>query len=330
MKKILIAFPILCLPFALPAQDEEEPKQPSAAGLVLSHLKADKVPAKPTAWTSPEGSIVLHGDLFGDGRHLALAASDGATFAKAESGTWKILDRWDVLPAWVPAGKKPEDLGYYHIDPPEVPFILRDLTGDKVPEILVSFNNDGYRLGYRIFIRKDEGVKLLDTFSQRGEPEVKAGLMVLRDVDWGRKSWGSIDTCYRWVDDAPVAVAYFGGYGKDEDDSYQIVAKVRSGGGHQSYKIIQENGTYRIQKGTWDGAYEFAELKDFAKVTLHTDDADDAISYDDALLFEKLTGVSGEVCVSADQLDSFKTKRATARWEIEGSEEAKTLLGEKP
>ena len=89
VKRIAVVLPLLCLPFAGMAEVPRALEVPVAIG-VLADLPTDAMPPKPVAWTSPTGPIVLHGDLFKDGRHLALVASDGTTLALA--GKWNQID----------------------------------------------------------------------------------------------------------------------------------------------------------------------------------------------------------------------------------------------
>lgn len=299
---------------------------PVAIG-VIADLPTDALPPKPVPWTSPGGPIVLHGDLFKDGRHLALVASDGTTLALAGKNGWEIIDRWEILPAWVPAGEKAEDLGYEHSNPPEVPFVLKDLTGDGVPEALVAYENDGYDIGYRILKKKGEGAELLKIGSESGEPRFEGGFMVLCSQDAGRKAEGSIDTFYRWTNDAPVAAGSFGEECSDPDKVSLFAVRHLPDGTEQAFEIKGGEGVLLVNSGQLEG-FQLVDSRHFAVVREAGKEQAPGLFDVGALLFERITGVPAELCMEAENREDFKKAKAAMKLEIEGSEEAKKLLGE--
>lgn len=330
MKPIALVLPISLLPFLASAQLAEEP---SAAHRVLSNLKANEIPAKPVSWISPQGPIVLHGDFFGDGRHLALVASDGTTLAQAGEGQWRVLGRWDVLPAWVPAGEDPEELGYEKVKPPEVPFVLRDLSGDGVPEILIAFDNDGERIGYAIARKKGDALDLLDVSSASNEPRGLAGFLKIPSVLWSGKSWDLIDNFYRWSNEGLTEVGSLGKYSGSPDEGSLGFIAVRHlpDGSDQAFHIREQDGLAIVLSGTWNGGFEIKDATEFAKVrSIVPEGASSNILHTKALLFERMTGVPGELGVTRAESEGFKQARGGLKLEIEGSEEAKALFGEKP
>lgn len=331
MNRLDLALPMLLLPFLAGAQLAEEP---SAADRVLSQLKADETPPKPIPWTSPEGPIVLHGDFFGDGRHLALVASDGTTLAQADKGQWRVLGSWEVLPAWVPAGEDPEELGYENVKPPEVPFVLRDLNDDGVPEILIAFENDGERIGYAIARKKGDALDLLDVSSASNEPRGMAGFLKIPAVLWNGKSWEPIDNFYRWPKDGALSeVGSFGKYSDPEKQGKAGIIAIRRlpEGVDQAFQIREEDGVAKVRVGIWNGGFEIRDAADFATVrSVVPEGGTRDFLHTCALLFERMTGVPGELGVTRLQSEGFKKARPTLKLEIEGSEEAKALLGENP
>ncbi|WP_265594993.1 hypothetical protein [Haloferula sp. BvORR071] len=302
---------------------------------ILAGLSAEKMPRKPEPWVSPKGPMVLHGDLFGDGRHLAV---EGSGLAVGDKKGWKVLSEWkDVFPAWVPEGKTPEEAGYQHIYPPSVPFVLKDVTGDKVPEILISFENDGWSLGYHILKKKGEGAELLEMRSERGEPRLEAGLMVVCTSDWGRKCWGSVDTFYRWTKGVPVELGSFGEYCADPDHPTLFVMRRLPDGSEQALGIESEGDKLVVKTGKFK-AWEIEDAKDFATVRDAADKEGPGLYKATALLFERVTGIPGELCFEAsreggapeaDLRKRHREAKAAMKLEIEGSPEAKALLGEK-
>jgi hypothetical protein len=324
VKCIAVVLPTLGLALSGMAEVPKALEVPVAIG-ILADLPPDAAPLKPVPWTSPGGTIVLHGDLFKDGRHLALVASDGTTLALAGKQGWEILDRWEVLPAWVPAGEKAEDLGYEHCNPPEVPFVLKDLTGDGVPEALVAFENDGYRVGYEILKKKGEGAELLKQRSERDEPRFEGGFMVVCSEDWGRKAWGSIDTFYRWTNDVPVAVGSFGEECSDPAKVSLFIMRHLPDGTEQAFKIVKGDGVLLVNRGKYEG-FKLAEAKHYAVVREAGKEEAPGLYDVGALLFERITGVPGELCKEAEDREDFTKAKAAMKLEIEGSEEAKKLL----
>lgn len=325
VKRIAVVLPLLCLPFAGMAKVPRALEVPVAIG-VLADLPTDAVPPKPVSWTSPTGPIVLHGDLFKDGRHLALVASDGTTLALAGKDGWEILGRWEVLPAWVPAGEKAEDLGYENCSPPEVPFVLKDLTGDGVPEALVAFENDGYSVGYRILKKKGEGAELLKIGSQSGEPRFESGLMVVCSANRARKAWGAIDSFYRWTNDAPLEVGSFGEDCSDPDKVSLFAVRHLPDGTEQGFEMKKGEGVLLVNSGKLDG-FQLSDAKHFAVVREVGKEEAPELSDVGAVLFERMTGVPGELCMKPEARDDFKKAKAGMKLEVEGSEEAKRLLG---
>jgi hypothetical protein len=332
VKRIAIVLPLFFLPIAGTAQVPKAQEVPSAI-TALADLPPDELPPKPVPWTSPGGAMVLHGDFFADGRHLALAASDGTTLLEGSKDGWKILDRWEVLPAWVPKGEKPEDLGYDHCDPPEVPFVLKDLTGDGIPEALVAFENDGYQVGYAIAMKEESGVKLLDVRSESGEPELRQGYMAVPSAHSGRRAeWGST-TFYRWEKGKPVAAAVCVDDARPNTGIRKIAVRLLPGGKQQAYEIVHEGGPWKIRSGEWDGGVGMSELKDFAKVSFTPDpfagDGVEAFIAANALLFERLTGLPAAISVEdPDRKEDFAKFLPQLKIEAEGSDEAKKQLRE--
>lgn len=264
---------------------------------------------------------------------MALVASDGTTLAQAGEGQWRVLGRWDVLPAWVPAGEDPEERGYEKVKPPEVPFVLRDLSGDGVPEILIAFDNDGERIGYAIARKKGDALDLMDVSSANNEPRGLAGFLKIPAVLWNGESWEPIDNFYRWSKEGLAEVGSLGKYSATPDDPNPGFIAVRhlDDGVDQAFQIREQNGLAIVLSGAWNGGFEIKDATEFAKVrSVVLEGQSSDIRYTMALLFERMTGVPGELGVTRAQVEGFKKARPGLKLEIEGSEEAKGLLGEKP
>jgi hypothetical protein len=177
-----------------------------------------------------EARMSLVGDCFSDGRRLAVIevgqAHTSLALAVFDHGQWRLLTTWNVTPAWVPEGKTAEESGYFHISPPANPFQRIDLDGDGVPELLVAFNNDGYRLGYAI-IKQDKGEplpRLLEVFSGCALPQACAGYLLTFTAS-GRKAWWGETNYYRWDKGLPVHVATWHDDAHDPEKTYWAVTR---------------------------------------------------------------------------------------------------------
>lgn len=169
------------------------------------------VPDKDAATQVLDGRIALVGDLFYDGRRLAVIEDEvGLALAVFAENKWRLLTTWAVAPAWIQEGKTAQELGYYHLHPTPTsdPFKRMDLDGDAVPELLVAFNTDGYQLGHVIFkqTKGEPCPRLLEVFSARGLPKARAG-QLLTFNDSGRKAWWGETAYHRWEKGRPVHIA---------------------------------------------------------------------------------------------------------------------------
>jgi hypothetical protein len=317
--------------------EEQEQTEWQTPQEVLAAINPGKAPDKPKIWHSPRGPVVLHGDLFGDGRHLALVGGEGTSWAFAKDGAWVVAGGLDVVPAWVPPGKTTTDeryIQYYNCNPPEVPFVLKDLNGDRVPEVLVAFNNDGYRTGYAIARKEGQDIELMDLRSERGEPEWTGDYLVVTTRDPGRKDWGSGDTYYKWREGVPVPMATWNDYARDPEIIRNVAERHQAGGKDRDFELVQnDDGSWNVRSRDWKGAGKTAAWKDFARIQLTVDPAHeldpDVWRAEEALLFELTTGISGEALrVSLPKGESFDFAKAASRVrvQVEGSDEAKETL----
>jgi hypothetical protein len=317
------------------AEEEREWQTPQQ---VLAAIDAGKVPGKPQVWHSPLGSVVLHGDLFGDGRHLALVGTAGTSWAVAKDGAWEVAGRLDVEPVWVPPGKKTTDeeyVRYYNCDPPEVPFVLKDLDGDRVSEVLVAFNNDGYGAGYAIARKDGNGINLLDLRSGRGEPDWIGEFLIVNTIDSGRKAWWSGDTYYKWREGKPEPVVTWAEDCYDPEKVRWIAVRHEAGGKDRAFEIAQIGDEWMVRSCRWKQGVETAEEKDFATIgiTMGSLKQDEVGTFDlkETIVFEMVTGIPGSVLwrrAFAEKSEGFDYAKAvsTCQVKVEGGDEAKALL----
>jgi hypothetical protein len=320
----------ICGAFAEEKIDWQTPQQ------VLASIEVGKTPKKPRAWQSPRGSVVLHGDFFGDGRHLALVGGAGTSWAVVKDGEWEVAGELDVEPAWVPEGKFRSDerfIRYYHCNPPEVPFVLKDLNGDNVPEVLVAFNY-GHRTGYTIARKEGQGIKLLDLYSTSGEPEWTGTYLVVTTWDSGRKAWGSEQTYYRWEEGVPVAVAAWQDDTRDPEKLRSVAVRHEADGKDQRFDLLQnEDGSWSVRRLDSKGDGETKAEEEFARIVVKVDPAheldSDALRAEEAIIFELLTGIPATAMRNpywGGESFDFGKSASWIQVTVEGGDEAKTLL----
>ena len=340
MKAIVVWVAVLGIQGALAEeQSEGQPEQPKwqTPQEVLAAVDAGKAPKKPQVWQSPRGPVVLHGDLFGDGRHLALVGTTGASWAVAKNGKWEVAGQLDVWPVWVPPGTAIDDERYseeHRCNAPEVPFVLKDLDGDRVPEVLITFNNDSHNTGYSIARKDGKGIKVMDLRSERGVPEWTGKFLVVTTSVSGRKCWGSDDTYFRWQQGVAVPVATWGEDTKDLDKFQILGVRHQAGGKDRDFELVQnEDGPWNVRSRDWKGAGETATWKDFAKIEVteirKSSEIPNSWKVEEALLFELITGISGaEMRSPLHDFERFDFAKESARFQvkIEGSDEAKKTL----
>ncbi len=305
---------------------------------MLSESDVGELPPKPQFWQSSKGPIVLHGDLFGDGRHLAVVGTTVTTLAVVDEGAWKMVGRDPTEPAWLPKGTSPEEWGYYNYPPPPEPFVLKDLDGDKVPELLVAFDNDGYHLGYKIAKKDGAGIKFLEVRSEQGEPERVGEYLAVTSLTSGRKAWWSGTTYYRWQGGNPSPAARWIEDARDPEKGRWIAERVSKEGVARTFEIVAAgDARWSVRECKLGEGVETSDEKDFAKVRFShgQGESEDSSGYlaEMTLMFEMATGLPGNtLTLPSGNRETFDFSKATAgvRVEIEGGDEAKKVLKRVP
>ncbi len=300
----------------------------------LDTIKPETFPKTHQSWQVPDGPVVLHGDFFGDGRHLALVGTSVTTFAAGDKEGWKVVSNHEVDPAWTPAGKEHEDAAHYNIGAPTVPFVLKDLNGDEVPEVLVAFNNDGYQLGFAIAKKKGDGIEFLKVQSDHGEPDFRHDYLVLSSNNSGRKAWWGGFTYCRWKEGVPVPAAVWVDDARDPEILRWIVVRCQGEKGEKAFEVLMdEDGLWKVRSVTWTSGVEVSDSKEFATIRIETGPAGlesmNASRAADALVFELISGVTGAAW-KADEVGGegfdYAKESAKLKVEIEGNAEAKEFL----
>jgi hypothetical protein len=277
--------------------------------------------------------LIFHGDLFGDGRHLALVAQGGETIvAEYDKTAWREITRWPIAAVWVAEGEKKEDKGYFRIDPPSCPFVLKDLDGDRIPELLIAFDEDGYKVGYRIAKKRTNasGLELL-AISSTGEPSFRGGYLITHE-ETGRKAWGGGDRYFRWTKGSPVFVAESYNNCTNPDRELTFYTRVFPDKSEKTFCVRFEDGWQirRCGPRTEPGNEKpFVDVRFVARVP----GAQWPREAEEAFLFQKLTGLdwrlrtprSGEVV--PDQLGQ---EFAKFKPEVQGDADAVRLFNAMP
>lgn len=297
---------------------------------VLKAIASEPMPPRPVDWQSPDGPFVLHGDLFGDGRHLALVGNQHTTLAEGTKAGWKILSSVEVFPVW--AIRK-----FSHLEPPPTPFVLKDLDGDHVPEVLIALGNGGYQAGYAIAKKSGQGMKLLSLRSERGEPEVEAGYTKVVTETSGRKAWWGGTTYCRWSDGVPVSVATWIDDSTDPERMRFIALRHVKGKVSKAFEVVKDDVGWTVLSCTWNRGVTTSDQKPFAKVRFIKDSTESGgdcqFLAEMVLMFELTTGIKGTASIlPKGNQEGFELVKATSglQVEVEGSEEAKKLLKRVP
>lgn len=301
----------------------------------VSSLLADvpKVPpAMPEVKNLP-GCLIFHGDLFGVGRHLAIVAKGVETIAaEVDKAEWREIARWPVAAAWVADSDRAHDKGYFRINPPACPFVLKDLDGDRTPELLIAFDDDGFKLGYRIVKKRQNAMGLdLLAISSTGEPSFRDGYLITHEAT-GRKAWGGGDLYFRWVEGVPVFTAERYENCADPDRARIFYTRVVPDKSQETFCVRFDDG-WRITR--CDSRVEPGNEKPFVSVRFiaRTPGAEWPHEAEEAFLFQKLTGLDWKLWIPAagevaqDQLGPEIAKLNT---EVHGEPEAIRIFSAMP
>ena len=334
MRALLGWMVILGVQGILLAEEGWVPRKWPDALQALESIQPETIPKTPQSLQVPDGPVVLHGDLFGDGRHLALVGRSDTTLLAGDKSGWKTVSSHEVDPAWTPAGKEHEDAAHYNIGAPTMPFVLKDLNGDEVPEVLVAFNNYGYQLGHAIAKKKGNGIEFLKVQSDHGEPEFRHGYLVLSSNNFGRKAWWGGFTYCRWKEGVPVPAAVWVGDAQDPEVSRWIVVRCQGEKGDRAFEVLMDkDGVWKVRSVTWTSGVEISDSREFATIRIETGPAGlegmNSSLAADALVFELISGVTGAVW-KAEEIEGegfdYARESAKLKVEIEGSAEAKEFL----
>lgn len=303
----------------------------------------------------PGERFVLWGDLFGDGHLWAITQTKHAHFGVAylewAGQHWQFREAWNAQADWLPDGVSKIDRGYSNVAPPLLPFTLEDLDGDGVPEVLISFVNDGYKLGCEIIKAKPKnaGMMMLNVTSESGEPECAGGYLITHESS-GRKAWWGQNIYHKWVKGAPEEVVTWteGNVGETDMGPTRITIETTalSPVGARSYRIPKEEdevdgneNTRRQIKEFRNGAEGTVILRDdkpFAVIRFKWKEkgpeqkcASCQPAAEALYLFEKLTGLPWKVYgkeIYGEKLEVAKEWQSFFDVEVTGTPEGIKLL----
>jgi hypothetical protein len=189
--------------FVIPVADEKPAAMQVKARLAedLAEVKAErKLEVK--SLVAKDVRYVLYGDLFKTGGCFALYETSlkeegemtgrSASMALAEwvEGKWELRGAWRLPVLWLEKGRKwdGEDGGqYFPVEPAHEPFVLRELSGDAVPEVVVAGEVSKYFQTRYLMCYRPESHGLALVADSMGMPE-RAGKYVRLYTNSGHRS----------------------------------------------------------------------------------------------------------------------------------------------
>ena len=298
----------------------------------MQNIKPSNDKNPPKNQVLPKERFVLWGDLFGDGHVWAITETKnhpyGAAYLEWENRRWQLRQIWDAQVDWIPEGAKPEDREYFHSSPPHVPFLLKDLNGDGVPEILISFS-DGYSIGYQIaeYDAKKERITMLDVLSGDGEPEYADGYLITHHSS-GRKAWWGENEYHIWKERRPVSLAVWReASGETGEERFEVTVRKTMPTGPCSYVVVQnDEGAHVISRD----AKPFAVIN-FKWKEKHLEQrlAGGQPAAEELYLFEKLTALPWKAYgkkINDEKLETAKEWQSLFDVEVTGTPEGIKLL----
>ena len=300
-----------------------------------------------SSFTTSKGCFVLHGDLFGNGQRFALmelqvdpSFEKMATEEKVVGLAWLNAGRWelrvliDVAPVWRPKGWKVSDDDYLPTTPAEHPFELEDLSGDGVPEVILSAEVNKYYQQHFVFRWNAKTKSLACVAGSMAKPVAEGGYVILHSNSGRRAIWGEWSFC-RWDGDRLVEKASW----HDEvpyngpEEPFKIAKRVNADGTTVEFELkdpesdSDTDSVYRITR----------QEKPFAKVTFKwsrtyqavTADGYDPSGEETAYLFEKLTGLPRKLYPGLEETKRVKSLETSAKIHVEGEKDAVQMMSPK-
>lgn len=222
----------------------------------LAGVKPEDAAAAQVSATADKGYLVW-GDLFKTGTCFALyepkekeatkldeAWKPGATLGLAEwkDGKWELRGLWKMPLGWVPQEERwsGNDDKYVEKDTLRIPWELEDLSGDGVPEVIVSGEKMKYDQARYVmkFDTESHGLDLL-TYSIK-KPEKVGKYLRLYAASGNKAIWGEW-TFLEWTEGKLEERAVWRSVSPYHQDlpPFTLVDVTREGGKRRSYRIDQ-------------------------------------------------------------------------------------------
>ncbi len=289
-------------PYVIPL-DESSERVTQAKGELLAALKSLVPPAKRGEIVEKaESPYVLYGDLFGNRKSYALVELServGLGFATWDGKEWQPRGLWDISPIWRPKGWKSNDDDYLPCEPAEKPFWIKELSGDRVNEIVVAGSVWRDYQKFHLFRFDAKPGQLQWIADSRAEPEYVRGYLKLFFDSRPRAVWAET-RFHRWLKGRIVSVAdWWEGVDEDDEDNvecWRAVTYDSRGEKEAEFKIIAgeaEKPNEVIYKVLRNG-------KPFSEVAIRWKaEGDDSIAL--AFLFERLTWIPRSLYPGAEE-----------------------------
>lgn len=278
------------------------------------------------------GRGVLWGDLFKTGRCFALvelaeqnaedADASGVALAEWVDGGWQLRGLWNIPTVWRPEGWISSDDDYLPATPATQPFMLEDLSGDGVPEVVFAGVVAKY-FQENFVLRFDPKRKKLDMVGwAMARPERREDYVVLYTSSGRRAIWEEWEYC-QWEGGALRPVASWHeevGYGQNDPtfsegkrfaaDGTATTVRVLYGEGNESgespYVLSKDGKPFGTMQIAW---------KDEENLSTATAEAEAA------WIFEKTTGLPRRLYPAREKSGAVPRFEEIANVTVAGSAE---------
>lgn len=283
------------------------------------------------------GQGVLRGDLFKTGGCFALlelaeqnaedADTSGVALAEWVDGGWQLRGLWNIPTVWRPEGWISSDDDYLPATPAAEPFMLEDLSGDGVPEVILAgavakYFQENFVLSF------DPKRKTLDIVGwAMARPERREDYVVLYTKSARRAIWEEWEYC-KWEGGSLRPVASWHdevGYGQN-DPTFSEGKRFAADGTATTVRVLYGHGC----EGGEDSYILSKNEKPFGVMQIAWKDKENppptAPEMEAAWLFEKTTGLPRRLFPAREETRPAPRLEDFAKVTVEGSVEGQAFF----